>query len=215
MAMSHVAVASACAAAIACSGCMVGPAYHRPDAPMPAAFKEAPPEGWKLAQPGDAIPRGAWWTIYNNAELNGLEDQVRISNQNVLAAMAQYRQAADEIRLARAALFPTIVAAPAATLTHANTAARSSSGAIVTGASGAGSIVDYSLPVEFSYQADVWGSIRGSVRAATDTAQASAADLENARLVYQAQLAQAYFALHGLDGDADLLQTTLQLYGES
>jgi NodT family efflux transporter outer membrane factor (OMF) lipoprotein len=213
--MNRAATATALAAALAVSGCAVGAAYHRPEAPMASAFKEPPPDGWKLAQPNDAIPRGAWWTIYANPELDALEDQVRISNQNVIAAMAQYRQAGDEIRLARAALFPTIAAAPAVTLTRANSAARSSSGGVVTGAGSGGSAVDYSLPIEFSYQADVWGSIRGSVRAATDVAQASAADLENARLAYQAQLAQAYFALHGLDGDADLLQATLQLYSES
>jgi len=200
---------------IAMSGCTVGPAYHRPDAPASDAFKEPPPDGWKVAQPNDAIPRGAWWTLYNSAELNQLEEQVGISNQNVIAAMAQYQEARDQIRIARAALFPTITTAPAATVTRANIAARSTSGAVVSGGGFSGTVVDYSLPVDLSYQADVWGSVRNSVRAATNSAEASAADLENVRLTYEAQLAQVYFELHGLDGDADLLQTTLQLYGES
>lgn len=215
MAMSRSTLGWPAALALVANACAIGPVYHRPEAPTSDQFKEAPPEGWKLAQPSDAIPRGAWWTLYNSAELNGLEDQVAISNQNVLAAAALYQEARDQIRIARGALFPTITTAPAATITHANVAARSSSGAIVSGANTAGTLVDYSLPVDFSYQADVWGSIRNSVRAAAADAQASAADLENVRLTYQAQLAQAYFQLHGLDGDADLLQTTLQLYGES
>ncbi len=201
--------------AVSAAGCMVGPTYHRPAAPMSDTFKEAPPEGWKLAQPNDAIPRGTWWTVYNSPELNALEDQVNISNQNVLLAMAQFREARDQIRIARAALFPTITTTPAVTASRANVAARTSTGTVTPGPSLSGFVVDYSLPVDLSYQADVWGSIRRSVRAATATAQASAADLENARLTYHAQLAQTYFQLHGLDGDADLLQTTLQLYGQS
>jgi len=208
-------IVAACAAALATTACVVGPAYHRPDAPASAAFKEAPPDGWKVAEPNDAIPRGAWWTLYNSAELNALEDQVGISNQNVIAAIAQYREARDQIRIARAALYPTVTTAPAATVTRANIAARSSSGAVVSGGGFSGTVIDYSLPVDLSYQADVFGSVRNSVRAATNTAEATAADLENVRLTYQAQLAQLYFELHGLDGDADLLQTTLQLYGES
>ena len=208
-------IGCATAAVVAINGCAVGPTYHRPDVPASDAFKEAPPDGWKAAQPNDAIPRGAWWTLNNSAELNGLEDQVAISNQNVIAALAQYREARDEIRIARSAFYPTITTAPAATLAHANIAARSSSGSVISGSTTSATVVDYSLPVDFSYQADVWGSVRNSVTAATATAQASSADLENARLTYQAQLAETYFELHGLDGDADLLQTTLQLYGES
>ena len=208
-------IACATAAVVAIGGCVVGPAYHRPEAPASDAFKEAPPDGWKTAQPNDAIPRGAWWTLYNSAELNGLEDQVAISNQNVIAALAQYREARDQIRIARSAFYPTVTTAPTATLARANIAARSSSGSVISGSTTSATVVDYSLPVDFSYQADVWGSVRNSVTAATATAQASAADIENAQLTYQAQLAETYFELHGLDVDADLLQTTLQLYGES
>ena len=183
------------------------------------AFKEAPPDGWKNAQPNEAIPRGSWWEVYNDPQLNELEAQVSISNQNVIAAIAQYREARDQIRIARSGLFPTVTASPSITVTHpSSTAARSSvasdlSGAVVAPASG--TVVDYSLPVDVSYQADVFGSIRRGVTAATATAQASAADLENAKLTYQAQLAQMYFQLHGLDGDADLLQRTVTAYQQS
>jgi NodT family efflux transporter outer membrane factor (OMF) lipoprotein len=202
------------AAMLAVSGCAVGPRYQRPSAPAPDAFKEAPPDGWKRAEPADAISRGAWWQVYSLPELDALEQQVSISNQNVVAAIAQYREARDQIRIARSALFPTVNTAPSATITRANSSARTGSGALVT-AQGSGFVIDYSLPVDFAYQADVWGSVGRSVTAASATAQASEADLENVLLMNQAQLAQLYFQLHGLDGDADLLQTTLQLYEQS
>jgi NodT family efflux transporter outer membrane factor (OMF) lipoprotein len=202
------------AAMLAISGCAVGPHYQRPGAPASDAFKEAPPDGWKRAEPADAIPRGAWWQVYGLAELDALEQQVSISNQNVVAAIAQYREARDQIRIARSALFPTVNTAPSATITRANSSARTGSGALVT-AQGSGFVIDYSLPVDFAYQADVWGSVGRSVTAASATARASEADLANVLLMNQAQLAQLYFQLHGLDGDADLLQTTLQLYAQS
>jgi len=202
-------------AAFAAASCAVGPNYHRPPAPMTATFKEPPPEGWKHAEPIDAIPRGAWWEVYSIPELNTLEDQVSVSNQNVLLAVAQYRQARDEVRIARSALFPTVTAAPSVVVTRGNSAARSGSGAVFSGAQQSGVGVDYSLPFDLAYQADVWGSVRRSVTSASATAQASEADLENVRLMNQAQLAQLYFQLRGLDGDADLLRTTLQLYDQS
>src|SRR5215475_7750242 len=89
-------------------GCMVGPKYNGPPpAPVPTAFKEPPPEGWKEAQPSDGLLKGKWWEIYQDPELNALEEQISISNQNVLAAEAQFRQARDAIWIARSALFPT------------------------------------------------------------------------------------------------------------
>ena len=84
----------------AASACAVGPNYHRPDPVTAAAFKEAPPDGWKTAEPNDGVLRGKWWEIYNDPQLNQLEEQVEISNQNVIAAMAQYRQARDQVRIA-------------------------------------------------------------------------------------------------------------------
>src|ERR1700730_10912989 len=84
------------------SGCMVGPKYKRPDAPVSPVYKEPLPEGWKQAQPNDGAIRGKWWEIYNDPELNALEEQVNISNQNLLAAEARFRQARDAVRIARA-----------------------------------------------------------------------------------------------------------------
>jgi len=188
------------------SACMVGPKYQRPSAPVPQAYKEAPPsdwkevQGWKQAQPNEGAKRGKWWEIYNDAELNALEEQVSISNQNVLAAEAQFRESRYAVRIARSNLFPTLAVNPSIVNSRAPL-----SGII-------SSTTAYELPVDVSYQADIWGSIRRSVRASAESAQASAALLENARLSYQAELAQDYFELRGTDGEKELLETTVQSY---
>ena len=190
-------------------GCAVGPNYHRPSAPVSQAFKEQPPEGWKQAEPNAAIPRGKWWEVYNDPQLNALEEQVNISNQNVLAAAAQYREARDAVRIARSSLFPTATTSPSVTEQRVV-------GSVTAGGATRSAVIEtlYDLPVDVSYQADVWGNIRRGVTAAYANAQASFADLENARLSYHAQLAEFYFALHGQDGDIDLLQRTVKAYEE-
>ena len=191
-------------------GCAVGPKYVRPSAPVPPAYKEALPDSWKQAQPNTAISRGKWWEIYNDPELNKLEEQINISNQNVLLAESEYRQARDQVRIARSALFPTVSTSPSATYSRNSTtlvAGNQLNG--TTTAVISGTHADYTLPVDISYQADIWGSVRRGVASARDTAQSSAANLENVRLTFQAQLAEFYFELHGLDGDADLLQRTI------
>jgi len=180
------------------NACAIGPKYRRPDTPAPAAFREAPPAGWKDAQPSDGAPRGAWWRVYNDTELDALEGQVSLSNQNVLAAEAQFRAARAAVRVASSGQFPNVTAAPSAT--------RSGTGA----APGVQRL--YTVPIDVSYQADVWGSIRRSVAANAASAQASAADLENARLLYQAELAADYFQLQGLDAERQLLDATVKSY---
>jgi NodT family efflux transporter outer membrane factor (OMF) lipoprotein len=191
-------------------GCTVGPNYHRPTAPVPQTFKEEPPAGWKQAQPNEAITRGKWWEIYNDPILNGLEEQVSISNQNVIAAMQQYREARDQIRISRSSLFPSVTASPAVT------GSQISRNILGTGLAGAtrstATVADYTVPFDVSYQADVWGSIRRGIRSSAASAQATAAQLENVRLTNQAQLAEFYFELHGLDSQLDLLQRTSKIY---
>jgi NodT family efflux transporter outer membrane factor (OMF) lipoprotein len=192
------------------SACMVGPKYQRPSAPVPPAYKESPPadwkemQGWKKGQPNEGAKRGKWWEIYNDPELNALEEQVSISNQNVLAAEAQFREARYAVRIARSSLFPTVTVGPSIV----------NEKSVILGLSGikVSPITAYDLPVDLSYQADIWGSIRRSVRASAETAQASAALLENARLSYQAELAQDYFELRGTDGEKELLETTVKSY---
>ena len=180
------------------NACMVGPKYQRPAAPAPVAFKEAPPAGWKEAQPNDGALRGKWWEVYHDPRLNALEEQVAISNQNVLAAAAQFEAAKASVRVARASQFPTVTAAPSAT----------SAG---TGSSGAKGL--YTLPIDLvAYQVDIWGAIRRGVAANSAVAQASGAQLENARLLYQAELAADYFQIQGLDASQQLLDATVKSY---
>ncbi|HXA04592.1 MAG TPA: efflux transporter outer membrane subunit [Bryobacteraceae bacterium] len=191
------------------TACMVGPKYQRPAAPVSPAFKEPPPEGWKEAQPSDGIIRGKWWEIYNDPNLNALEEQVNISNQNILSAEAQYREARDAVRIARSGLFPTVTGSASIvnSKTSANLVNNNGRGAFVPGQR-----TDYNLPLSLSYQADLWGSIRRTVRQSAETAQASAAQLENARLTFHAELALDYFQLRGTDSAKDLLDTTVKSY---
>jgi len=197
---------------LCCASCMVGPKYQRPTAPPAPGYKELSPdfykemEGWKQAQPSDSLIKGKWWEMYNDPALNALEEQVAISNQNVLQAEAQFRAARAAVRVARAALFPTIGSAPA--ITNSRTA---SGGTAVIGSGGSVHSL-FALPVEAAWTADIWGSVRRSIAASAATAQESFASLENARLLYQAELAQDYFQLHGLDGDYQLLDTTAKSY---
>jgi NodT family efflux transporter outer membrane factor (OMF) lipoprotein len=193
------------------AACSVGPDYVTPAAPVPVAnYKES--KDWKPAQPRDDTIRGKWWEIYHDPQLNALEDQVNISNQNVIQAEAQFREAAAAVKVARAAFFPTVTANPSYTESQASqnlTVHPNNAGAQHVGAT----VVNlYDLPAEATYMVDVWGSVRRNVEANSATAQASFANLENARLSYQATLAQDYFSLHGLDAQQELLQTTVASY---
>jgi len=188
------------------SACMVGPNYKRPAAPQTPAYKEPLPDGWKEAQPNDAAMRGKWWEIYNDPQLNALEEQVNLSNQNVLAAEANFRAARSAIRVARAGLYPTVTAAPSVGV------GQSSSSTAGGGRAPVAALFDLSATP--TWTADIWGSVRRSVRANQATAQADFALLENARLSYQSELAEDYFDLHGTDGDIDLLDRTTKSYEE-
>jgi NodT family efflux transporter outer membrane factor (OMF) lipoprotein len=184
---------------------MVGPNYKRPIAPQTPAYKEPPPEGWKEAQPNDGAIKGKWWELYNDPQLNALEEQVSISNQNVLVAEANFRAARYAVEIARAGLLPTVSIGPS--IGASRTLGVNSSGQI-----SGGTAPLYNLSGSASWTADIWGSIRRGVRAAQETAQADFALLENARLSYQSDLAQDYFELHGTDGEIDLLNTTVKSY---
>jgi len=188
-------------------GCTVGPKYSRPDVPVTPAFKEPLPEGWKQAAPSDSQIKGKWWEMYNDLQLTALEEQIAISNENVLLAAAQYREARAAVQIARSALFPSATAGLSIT-----ESSRASGYTSTGGLAGAGLRTFYSFPVNVSWEADLWGGIRRSVIAASAQAQATAADLANATLSYQSELAQDYFLLHGVDGEIELLQKTVELY---
>jgi outer membrane protein TolC len=162
--------------ALAAGACTVGPKYQRPaPPPVPTAYKEAPPANfgsaadWKDAQPNDGVLRGKWWEIFQDPLLNSLEEQVDVSNQNLKQSEAQYRSALAAIRVTRAGLFPTVTGG--ATVTGAQSSSR-------TGAGEGHPAANLQLPVQFSYQADVWGRLRSALEGDVAAAQASAADLE-------------------------------------
>ncbi|HLH39739.1 MAG TPA: efflux transporter outer membrane subunit [Bryobacteraceae bacterium] len=202
--------------AIVLSACRVGPNYKTPPAPVPPAFKEPPPESfkeWKQAHPADDVIRGKWWEIYHDPALNALEEQVNISNQNVLAAEASYRQALAAIRVARSALGPTFTATPGISAAHGSSnlgAGQVSSVSTLR----SGTFTTYTLPFGLSWTTDIWGSIRRGITAARATAQASAAGLESARLAYQSMLAEDYFEMRGLDAQQAQLSKTVADYRE-
>ena len=185
------------------TACTVGPNYVRPEADTPGAYKEM--EGWKKAQPGDNIIKGKWWEIFNDPELNALEEKVNISNQNVAAAEAQFRQALAAVRAARSGYFPTVTA------DASFTRSRQPVGAGGTTISG-GTTSDFQLTGGATWEPDLWGKIRRTVEAVEAGAQASAADLEAVRLSMQATLAQDYFQLRTLDAQKRLLDETVIAY---
>ena len=200
-----------CLLFLACS-CAVGPKYARPTVATPPAYKELAtsaggPQGeWKASQPQDQVLRGKWWEIFGDPQLNALEEQVGVSNQNLKIVEAQFRQARDLIRINRAGLFPTASASPSITGEQFSKNAPSPP-------SNAGQTVgDFVLPFDLSYEVDAWGRIHRAVEAARENAQASAADLETARLSIHAELASDYFALRGLDAQKQLLDSTVIAY---
>ena len=195
------AAALICLAVMLLNGCSAGPDYARPATETPAAFKEV---GWKTADPKDTQIKGKWWEIYNNPELNALEEQVAVSNQNVAAAEAQYRQAKALVQATRAALFPT--AGISATPSRSDT---------LTSSNGVPTRVissDYLLTGSVSWELDLWGKTRRAVEASEASAQVSAADLAAMRLSIQSSLMQDYFQLRALDSQKVLLDQTIAEY---
>src|SRR5271156_6030571 len=191
------------------SGCAVGPKYH-PPAPQPpaAVYKESPTqfkenEGWTVAQPSDSMLRGKWWEIFNDPELNALEEQLDINNQNIKQFFENLMEARTIVREARSQYYPTLSIGPAITESRTSANLKGSSNS-TTGSSGTGTGTDsgttttstnlqntlYTLPLEATWMPDLWGKVRNTVRQAQYAAQVSAADLENERLTEQTSLAE-------------------------
>jgi NodT family efflux transporter outer membrane factor (OMF) lipoprotein len=196
------AVVSALFVALALAGCMVGPNYVRPRVVTPEAFKEM--DGWKKAEPADHLLRGKWWEIFNDSALNALEEQISISNQNVAAAEAQFRQARALVQVARSAYFPTATIGPSFSRSFQATAQAPSVPVSL-----------WTLPVEATWEPDLWGRVRRSVESSRASAQASAADLQGVLLSSQAQLAEDYFQLRTLDAQSRMLNETVEAYRKS
>jgi NodT family efflux transporter outer membrane factor (OMF) lipoprotein len=195
-------------AVIQFSGCTVGPNYHRPAVQAPPAYKEV--GNWKPAQPNDQNLGGTWWTMFQDPQLDSLELQLNVSNQNLKAAEAQFRQARAVLRYSRADYYPTVTAGPSATRTRisSNRPPLSSTFDGVT-------YNDFVLPFDFSYQADVWGRVRRTVESNREQAQASAADLATVNLSMHADLALDYFQARSLDAEEQLLNSTVKEYEQA
>jgi len=186
--------------ALALGACSVGPDYVRPAAETASGFKEA--QGWKLAQPRDHLPRGQWWTLFGDPGLNELEEQVEVSSQTLRVAEAQFRQARALAQAARAGFFPT--------LTGAVSTSRAGTGAN-NGIANSG----HTFSLDANWEADIWGRIGRTVESGEASLQASAADLQAARLSIQATLAQNYFLLRAADEQKTLLERTVADYQKS
>lgn len=188
------------------SGCSVGPKYHRPSAPTAPQFKEE--AGWEPAQPLDQIKRGPWWEAYNDPELNTLEQKIEGSNQSLKVALNDYTSARAEVQYQRANYFPFL------NLNASAIRERGSENRTFYFAS-KNEYNDFTLPLNVSWEPDVWGRIRHTVEAARASAQASAADVESVRLSMEAELALDYFEMRGLDQDKKILDDTVEAYRHS
>lgn len=222
----------------ALSACTVGPKYHAPAPPAASApnYKESPvnfqdTDGWKVATPQEATLRGKWWEIFNDPNLNALEEQVNINNQNIKEYFENLMVARAEIREARAQYWPTVTTNPSFQRSRASgnlhntyntTGPTTTTGTGTTGtgttttstngqatSSGQQSTI-WSFPIDIAWVPDLWGKIRNEVRQAQYAAQVSAADLENERLTEQASLAEYYFEIRGQDALQKILDATVQ-----
>ena len=201
------------------AGCSIGPKYHPPTMPAPAAYKESPSQfketdGWKVAQPSDAMLRGKWWEIFKDPELNALEEQLNIDNQNIKQSFENFMQARALVREARSQYFPAAATTPSFSRS-ASSANLGASRGTTTGSSGTATFGGqqstlYSLPLDISWAPDLWGKVRKTVQEFQYSAQLSAADLENERLTEQASLASFFFEIRGQDALQKVLNDTVE-----
>ena len=210
-------------AALLVAGCNLAPEYTRPSTPsaQPAAWKELTPadfastDGWKQAEPRDGVIRGNWWEMFGDPLLDELEQQVDVANQTLAQAYATHRAAEAVVAQNRSQLFPTVTLSPNVTRSgsgagssHSNTIV-GATGSQVVGGGGGTATTQYQVPLQASWELDLWGSIRNTIAASGDEAQATAADLENTRLSLHGQLAVLYFQLRGQDAQKQLLDATV------
>jgi NodT family efflux transporter outer membrane factor (OMF) lipoprotein len=210
------------------AGCTVGPKYHTPSVQTPTAYKEVTPQNardianWKVAEPSDAAIKGKWWEVFNDPELNSLEEQVNVSNQSIASAEASFRASRALVKEARAQLFPTLTTDPSITRERQSANLKeftTSSGATTTSTSPVAPTNKpfdvYDFPFDASWEPDLWGRIRNTVKAAAYGAQASAADLANTSLSIHAEVAVDYYELRAQDSMKELLDSTVKAYQES
>jgi len=192
--------------------CDKAPKYATPTVAMPPAYKEITPDtfketnDWKFAHPSDAAIRGKWWEMFNDAQLNSLEEQANGANQNIAIADANFRAARAIVKESRSEYFPTVTTSPSIIVS------RQSGASTHSNVSPGRQSVNYTLPFDATWEPDFWGRIRNTVVASASEAQASAADLQNVRLSVEAELAFDYYQLRSLDAEKRLLDTTIAAY---
>ncbi|WP_213805563.1 efflux transporter outer membrane subunit [Granulicella sp. dw_53] len=206
-------LASLASACVLAAGCKVGPQYVRPAAPLAPEFKELGPDafkatdGWKAAQPSDQQLKGTWWEVFSDPQLNSLEAEIDSANQTLKQADANFQAARAQIRFYRANQAPTIGTAPSIASERFSANRPYFNTNLANNGTG-----DFQLPLDLNYEIDLWGRIRRSITAAREEAQASSADLENARLSLHAELAIDYFGLRAADAQKKLLDDTVVAY---
>jgi NodT family efflux transporter outer membrane factor (OMF) lipoprotein len=193
-------------------GCDKAPKYVKPSTATPPAYKEVPPDyfketnDWKFAKPNDGVIRGKWWEMFNDQQLNSLEEQLNTANQNIALADANFRAARALVKESRSQYFPTVTTSPSIIVS------RQSGAATHSNVSPGRQSVNYTLPFDATWEPDFWGRIRNTVVASASEAQATAADLQNVRLSVEAELAFDYYQLRSLDAETRLLDTTIEAY---
>jgi NodT family efflux transporter outer membrane factor (OMF) lipoprotein len=216
----HASSSAALLATLALAGCMVGPKYKTPSVPTAPAFKELNPSAdssafkenadWQAAKPQDTIPRGDWWTIFHDDGLNALEPQVADANQTLKVAAANLSAARANLRIQNANRYPTIGLNP-----FLGAERYSANQPYFSAASSNNGEGDLQLPLQLSYEVDLWGAVRRNVTAAREQSQAAAADLQTALLSLQAEVAMDYFELRAADAQQKLLNDTVAQYAEA
>ena len=216
----HASSSAALLATLALAGCMVGPKYKTPSVPTAPAFKELNPSAdsaafkensdWQAAQPQDTIPRGDWWTIFHDDGLNALEPQVADANQTLKVAAANLSAARANLRIQNASRYPTIGLNP-----FLGGERYSANQPYFSAASSNNGEGDLELPLQLSYEVDLWGAVRRNVTAAREQSQAAAADVQTALLSLQAEVAMDYFELRAADAQQKLLNDTVAQYAEA
>jgi multidrug efflux system outer membrane protein len=187
-------------------GCTVGPEYKRPTAPIPDTWKGQGP--WEEAAPKDAIPKGAWWQVFHDAQLDQLQQQLLQANQSLTAARDRLSEARAQAQIASSAFFPAVNADPS------GARARLSGNRPLSGATIPLTPVTqntFTVPFSISYELDLFGRVRRNLEAANASLQESAANLENVRLVLSAELAADYFNLRELDREAGVVRESVEI----
>ena len=195
------------------AGCAVGPNYNRPESTtIPAAYAN-PTNGWKVAQPQGHLPKANWWEVFGDPELSGLESQAAAANQQLKASVARFAEARATMDVARAGLFPNVGTGFSATRQRVSPNAPVTTTGQAIGQPS--TYNDFTVPLDLSYEVDLWGRVRRSVESARAQAHASADDLEAIKLTIQAEVALDYFTLRALDSEQAVLRSSVKVFSTS